>query len=146
MPSSASAITMSSTRGITCHDPDGHRHPHRLPADQSAKLDHLLRTLPVAICGVVRAEILAGARNPKDRQRLITFLQPFQYVTMPESSWDRVGDNLAVLYAAGGPVPFPDAIIATLGIENDIEVWARDPHYQLIQKRLPALKLFQEPP
>src|SRR5260370_40714524 len=94
---------------------------------QDAKLAHLLRTLPVAICGVVRAEILAGARNPKDRQRLLTFLQPFQYVPLPESSWDRTGDNLAVLYAAGVSVPIPDAVIATLGIENDIEVWTRDP-------------------
>lgn len=113
---------------------------------KDAKLDHLLRTLPVAICGAVRAEILAGARNAKDRQRLATFLQPFQYVPLPESSWDRVGDNLAVLYAAGVSVPFADAVIATLGIENDVEVWARDPHYPLIQKHLPALKLFQEPP
>jgi predicted nucleic acid-binding protein len=113
---------------------------------KDAKLDHMLRTQPVAICGAVRAEILAGARNTKDRKRLVTFLQPFRYLPLPESSWDRVGDNLAVLYAAGVSVPFPDAVIATLGIENDVEVWARDPHYALMQKHLPALKLFREPP
>ena len=87
------------------------------------KLDSLLRSLPVAVCGVTRAEILAGSRNPSDRRRLLAFLRPFQHVAITDSTWDQVGDNLAALYARGISVPFPDAVIATLGIENDIEVW-----------------------
>src|SRR5262245_46236383 len=83
------------------------------------KLDRLFRTLDVAICGATRAEILAGARNRKDRQRLTRFLARFDQALTPQSSWDVVGDNLAVLYAKGITVPFPDAVIATLGIEND---------------------------
>jgi predicted nucleic acid-binding protein len=35
---------------------------------------------------------------------------------------------------------------AQLGIENDLEVWARDPHFSAMQKILPKLKLFAEPP
>src|SRR5436190_8673609 len=95
---------------------------------KDAKIDSWLRSLPVAICGVTRAEILAGARNPTDRQKLMTFLQPFRHLTILEAAWDQVGDNLAALYAKGISVPFPDAVLATLGIENAIEVWARDPH------------------
>jgi predicted nucleic acid-binding protein len=110
------------------------------------KLDGLFRSLPVAICGVTRAEILAGSRGGKDRQRLLLFLNRFQQVRSPESCWDLVGDNLAALNARGISVPFPDAVIATLGIENDIEVWARDPHFPTMQKILGRLKLFQEPP
>jgi predicted nucleic acid-binding protein len=76
----------------------------------------------VAVCGVTRAEILAGARGGKDRQRLLLFLKRFQQVPTPESWWDLVGDNLAALNTCGVTVPIPDAVIATLGIENDIEV------------------------
>jgi predicted nucleic acid-binding protein len=47
---------------------------------QDPNLDALLRTLPVALCGVTRAEIVAGARNPRDRQRLVAFLQPFHHL------------------------------------------------------------------
>lgn len=110
------------------------------------KLDRLFRTQAVAICGVTRAEILAGTRGVQDRQRLLRFLGRFHQVLMPEACWDVVGDNLATLFARGLTVPVPDAIIATLGIENDIEVWARDPHFPAIQKLLTRLKLFQEPP
>jgi len=113
---------------------------------KDAKMDALLRSLPVAVCGVTRAEILAGARNPKERQKLVTFLQPFQHVPISDSTWENVGDNLAALYAKGISVPFPDAVLATLGIENGIEVWSRDPHFPTMQTILPAVKLFQEPP
>jgi len=110
------------------------------------KLDSLFRSNPVAICGVTHAEILAGARGAKDRQRLLVFLASFQYLPILETVWDIIGDNLAVLFARGITVPFADAVIATLAIENDCEVWARDPHFPMMQGVLPKLKLFHEPP
>jgi predicted nucleic acid-binding protein len=64
----------------------------------------------------------------------------------PDTIWDTVGDNLCTLRTQGITVPFPDAILATLGIVNNIEVWARDRHFPDIQLVIPTLKLFQEPP
>jgi predicted nucleic acid-binding protein len=113
---------------------------------QDAKLDALFRSLPVAICGVTRAEILHGARSSADRGRLLIFLGAFQQVPFAEPLWDLVGDNLAALRASGVTVPFPDAVLATLAIDNDIEVWARDPHFAAMQTALPRLRLFKEPP
>jgi len=110
------------------------------------KLDRLFRTEAAAVCGVTRAEILAGARSAKDRQGLLQFLARFHQALTLEPHWDLVGDNLAAPYARGVTVPFRDAVIATLGIENDIEVWSRDPHFPTMQKVLTRLKLFQEPP
>jgi predicted nucleic acid-binding protein len=111
-----------------------------------AKLLTSMQTHGAAVCGVMRAEVLTGARGPKHRRDLIQFLDGFQQVTFPASLWDQVGDNLASLRAAGITVPFADAIIATLGIVLDVEIWARDRHFNDMQKALPALKLFQEPP
>lgn len=110
------------------------------------KLKRLFRKHTIGVCGVTRSEILAGARSTRDRQRLLRFLSPFQPVLIPEPLWDLVGDTLAALNARGISVPFPDAVIATVGIENDIEVWARDAHFPRMQQILPRLKLFQEPP
>jgi predicted nucleic acid-binding protein len=80
----------------------------------------------VAVCGVTRAEILHGARGAKDRRRLLTVLNAFSQVPIPDSLWDEVGDNLAALRAAGVTVPFQDVVIATVAIANDIELWTRD--------------------
>jgi predicted nucleic acid-binding protein len=60
--------------------------------------------------------------------------------------WDTVGDSLAVLRAGGVTVPFPDAVIATLGISLGVEVWTRDKQFVLMQNALPGLRLFLEPP
>jgi predicted nucleic acid-binding protein len=67
-------------------------------------------------------------------------------MTIPESLWDDVGDNLAALRAAGITVPFADAVIATVAIANGVELWTRDHQFTLMQTVLTSLRLFQEPP
>jgi predicted nucleic acid-binding protein len=113
---------------------------------KDATLQTLLPALPVAVCGVTQAEFLHGSRDAAHRQRLLAALSRFQVVPITDEIWIKVGDSLAALRANGITVPFPDAVIATLAIENDIEVWARDPHFAMMKKALPQLRLFQEPP
>jgi predicted nucleic acid-binding protein len=110
------------------------------------KLAGLFATYPVALCGVTRAEVLHGARNPGERAKLIAFLGQFTQLPFPDTLWDTVGDNLAVFRSKGLTVPMPDAIVATLALVNDFEAWARDQHFTDMQKFIPTLKLFQEPP
>lgn len=110
------------------------------------KLFGLFQAHQAAICGVTRAEVLNGARSSKHRTRLVLALNAFHPLATPESAWDDVGDNLGLLRSRGVTVPLADVIIVTLAILNDIELWARDAHFQLIQTVLPQLKLFQEPP
>lgn len=99
-----------------------------------------------AFCGMTRAEILHGARGPKHRLKLLQLLNKFPWVAMPEPTWDAVGDNLALLRAHGITVSIPDVIVVSNAIALDLEVWARDQHFVLMQQVLPALRLFQEPP
>ena len=94
---------------------------------KDAKLRVLMPSLPAAVCGATQAEFLHGSRDPAHRQKLLTELATFQFVPMPDALWITVGDNLAALRSNGVTVPFADAVIATLGIENGIEIWARRP-------------------
>jgi predicted nucleic acid-binding protein len=113
---------------------------------KDAKLRLLMPSLPVAICGVTQAEVLHGSRDPAHRQRLLADLAAFHFLSLPDALWIAVGDNLATLRSHGISVSLADPVIATLGIENGIEVWARDAHFPLMQKALPRLKFFLEPP
>lgn len=110
------------------------------------KLAALVPLLPLAVCGVVRAEMLAGARDLRHRAQLLMLLNSFPPMPIPDSIWDTLGDNLNTLRAGGVTIPFADAIIATVAIVNDIDLWTRDAHFTLVQGVLPALKLFAEPP
>src|SRR5207302_425944 len=55
---------------------------------RDAKLSALLRSLPVAVCGVVRAELLCGARDSRHRSALVTLLSAFNQLAMPDATWD----------------------------------------------------------
>jgi predicted nucleic acid-binding protein len=89
---------------------------------------------------------LCGARDPKHRGDLVTLLATFSHLAMPDSIWDKVGDNLAILRLNGITVSLVDAAIATLGIDNNLEIWSRDLHFAAMQKILSTPKLYQEPP
>lgn len=110
------------------------------------KLLSLFAALSLAVCGVVRAEVLAGARSATDRNKLIGLLDRVAQVPIPDIFWDAVGDNLRTLRASGITVPFPDVVLVTVAIGNAYEFWTRDAHFGQMQRALPQLKLFQEPP
>jgi predicted nucleic acid-binding protein len=112
----------------------------RSPTDRVLRL---FEEKTAAICGVTRAEILAGARNPIDLDRIASSLDVLEQVVIVEEFWDILGKNLSLLRAAGATVPLADAMIATLAIENDIELWTRDAHFTQIQSVLTKLRLFQ---
>jgi predicted nucleic acid-binding protein len=110
------------------------------------RLAQLFKALPVAVCGVIRAEVLHGARNAKDRAALLGLLNRFAQVPTPESVWDALGDHLCTLRTHGVTVPLPDALLATVAIIHGLDLWTRDAHFGLIQGVLTALQLFPEPP
>jgi len=113
---------------------------------KDVKLQGLVQRLPVAICGFVRVEVLCGARGVAHRSKLLASLAGYQQMAFPEPLFDIVGDTLAELRKIGLTIPLSDVAIATLAIHEGIEVWSRDRHFADIQKILPSLKLFQEPP
>lgn len=113
----------------------------RSPSDRMLRL---FEEKAGAICGVTRAEVLAGARNPDDLDRIASSLDVLEQVAIVDELWDLLGKNLSLLRAAGVTVPLADAMIATLAIENDVELWTRDAHFVRIQGVLPGLRLFQE--
>lgn len=113
---------------------------------KDAKLNALLPTVIGAVCEIVRAELLCGARSPNHRADLEALLTMFHQLPIPESLWDIVGDHLARFRVQGLTVPLSDVVIATLGIEHDLEVWSNDPHFAAMQKHLPRLKLYLPPP
>lgn len=86
------------------------------------KLAALFQSLPIAICGVTRSELLHGTRNQSDRQNLLVLLNVFHQVPIADALWDAVGDNLATLRAGGLTIPFPDAVLATVAMVHGLEL------------------------
>ena len=110
------------------------RHP-----EEEAKV--CLSSPDVVICGVVKAEILHGARSLEHCRNIIEALEDFPCLEMQEDDWETLGRNLYLLRSNSITVPFQDAIIATLAIRNDASVWTRDKHFSMIKEILTELKI-----
>ena len=96
----------------------------------------------VCLCGVVKAELMHGARNTEDCNRLLVALEAFPCIYMQEHDWINLGRNLYTLRSHGITVPFQDAIIATLALTNYASIWTNDKHFNMIKKIFPTLQLF----
>jgi predicted nucleic acid-binding protein len=114
----------------------------RQPSDE---ILNLFQTQKSTICGVIRAEVLAGVRDDREAEKVAHALDIFESIPIPETVWDIVGRNAALLRCQGIAVPFADMLIATLAIENKLTLWTKDLHFLRIRNILPTLALFSPP-
>lgn len=97
----------------------------------------------LAVCGVIRSEVLAGSNDAADTKILKNALDSFYDIPMSFCDWDELGLMIAELRRHGMKVPFPDVIIAYLAITTDSELWTQDKHFKLIQNVFSNLKLYK---
>lgn len=112
----------------------------RRPTD---RVSALLDSNRPFVAGVTRAELLHGARGARELETLEQSLAHFRQVLTQESTWTQLARNLYSLRVAGLAVTFQDVLLATLAIENGMEVWTLDAHFQMMRQVLTALKIFQ---
>ena len=96
----------------------------------------------VVICGVVRSELMHGAKSDADLYRINEMLNTFEELVFEESDWNLLGTQLYKLRTSGITVPFQDAIIALLSVKYNVPVWTNDKHFAYMQSVIPELKLF----
>lgn len=99
----------------------------------------------IAVSVVTRAEILHGARDETDYKKLTTALDAFVQIGVDGGAWESLARNLYLLRPNGTPIPFSDALIATLAIREGLELWTFDAHFKLSQPALSGLSLFSAP-
>lgn len=99
----------------------------------------------IAVSVVTRAEILHGARDETDYRRLTTALDAFVQIGVDGGAWESLARNLYLLRLNGTPIPFSDALIATLAIREALELWTFDAHFKLSQPALSDLRLYSPP-
>ena len=108
------------------------------------KLKGIFENNQIAISGVTRAELLHGAKNNTDFIYIEGALNSFEELDVDREIWSQLGKILFKLRRKGIKVPFQDALIATLAIANNCQLWTYDNHYKLILKVIPELELFND--
>ena len=108
-------------------------------APERLEVDRLLARDEAAVVGVVLAEVLQGARNPREFEELRGWLTALPYLEETRDTWARVGGLSYQMHRNGTPVSLLDLVIAALALEDNCAVYTLDEHFQ----RIPGLQLHQ---
>ena len=100
-------------------------------------------TQNVVICGVVRSELMHGAKSESDLATISSSLDAFEELEFEESDWGKLGLQLYRLRTKGITVPFQDAVIALIAVKYDLQVWTKDKHFSHMKVAIPELQIYQ---
>lgn len=96
------------------------------------RLDGLLASGEVVVCGPVVAELLAGvvASHCDDLWQLLSGLP---WADLGRAEWRRVGDLAALLRSSGSSVALTDIEIAVAATAAGARLWSRDSDFDRIE-------------
>lgn len=105
-------------------------------------LDRLLEEERVCTTNLIKAEIIPGARTPKQFRELKEYFDVLPLAAEPASLWEEIIDAQFRLRRSGiNGVSIPDLIIAVVAKANDKVIFTKDSDFQLIQRVLPVALL-----
>jgi predicted nucleic acid-binding protein len=89
----------------------------------------------ILLPGIIKAEILRGAKSKKEYQNLDELLDGLTYLPVEENFWGRLARFSFDLLREGIVVPLMNAYIALLAIENNAPLLHRDQHFDLVARK-----------
>lgn len=110
---------------------------------RTSELAEKIDSMQIAVCGIVKSEVLHGARDDEEFDKILNSLKTFELFVIDEYDYEMVGLLINTLRRNGIQVPLPDAIIAFEAMKYDAELWTNDKHFKLIQSVYPELKLVE---
>lgn len=100
------------------------------------RIDALLREDVVVTAGIIKLEILSGARTEKEFHRLKSRLDALDSIETDESLWQKACEHGFVLRHRGFTIPSTDILIGTCALNAGAILVHADAHFDLMVKPL----------
>jgi predicted nucleic acid-binding protein len=100
-------------------------------------LEHALANGAVVLPPIVVAELVSGARRPRERAAIADLAADLPLHETPLEHWVRVGQLRAQLRRAGLSVSTPDAHVAQCALDRDAVLLTRDHIFARIASHVP---------
>lgn len=98
------------------------------------RVDHWLEQDRAATCGLVICELLGGARNPKEFDRLERDLAAPHQLTIDDEVWKRAADINFTMAREGKSIPTADCVIAATAQRHGVLLAHCDEHFDRMAK------------
>jgi predicted nucleic acid-binding protein len=113
--------------------------PRGGPSTLVERVRALLAADQVATMGMIRLELLSGARTEADYRSLSGMLMALHQLMVPEERWNDAAQLGFVLRRRGLSVPFADVLIAVVAVDAGATILHVDRHFDLIAGDVPLL-------
>ena len=100
------------------------------------RIDYLLKEDAIITIGIIRLEILRGAKTEKDFQRLKNRLDALDSVETDDATWQNACELGFKLRRKGVTVPHTDILIAACALKAGSAIVHADTHFDLMGKHL----------
>lgn len=95
----------------------------------------------IAVCGIVLQEVLQGIRAPKSFESVRERLLKFPFIEFQRETWLLAASLYRDLRAVGITLPSVDVSIAAIAIQNDMQLFTNDRHFDEVAK-VSGLRLY----
>jgi len=99
------------------------------------KVKQLITEGNILLPGIIKAEILRGAKSKKEYESLDDLLDGLTYLPVGEDFWGRLTRFSFDLLREGIVIPLVDAYIALLAIESNASLLHCDQHFDLVARK-----------
>jgi tRNA(fMet)-specific endonuclease VapC len=103
----------------------------------AVELDGLIDADQVATIDLVIAEVLQGTSSVSEFEEYAGKMDALHYFEMDRETWLKAGKLSFELRRQGLATPLADLAIAAVALDNDLEIYAVDSHFE----RVPGLRL-----
>jgi len=98
------------------------------------KIDLLLRDELILAFGMIKLELLGGAKSEKEFTRLKSRLDALYEIPTDQSLWDKASELAFTLHRKGITVPYTDILIASAALYSKATLLHADVHFNLMAK------------
>jgi tRNA(fMet)-specific endonuclease VapC len=108
-------------------------HDEDLVSPVGKEVDALIAERRVVITGVVVAEVLQGALDEQDYEKLHRTVGRLPFLEADKDTWISAGRLSYELKRKGLTTPLSDLLIAAAAMAGGHEIYATDPHFGRVQ-------------
>ena len=109
-------------------------HFFRGRAPQAGRVDDLLATNDLALCGPVLTELRRVLRSATERRRLIPLFDGCHLLSQPARLWEEAGELGYLLARKGVTTGTVDLLIATYALSHGVPVLAADSDFATMRR------------
>ena len=100
----------------------------------ASRVDGLLATNDVALCGPVLTELRRGLKSAAERNRVIPLLAGCHHLEQPTELWLEAGELGFAVARKGATVKTIDLLIATYALAHGVPILTLDSDFETIRK------------